>query len=538
MSATAGAAAVLKKEETFGDPIVTRLVNEDKTPWYKKPNLRYMYLWLFLCCMGVEMTSGFDSQLINTLQFSQPFNKYFGNGLKDEKGKWAVEASLLGIISSSYQLGSIVAVPIAPWFNNRFGRRWSILVGSVVMMIGALIQGFSQHVGMYIVARILLGMGILFAIISGSCLIGELAHPKERAILTSLFNASYFIGSIIACAIAIATVNIIGDWSWRLPSLLQMGPSVLQIATVFLLPESPRWLVAQDREEEAYAILVKYHAEGDADNVIVLAEMAQIRSTIKLEMESNKQSWFTMVKKAGMRRRVLIAVFLGLFTQMSGNTLLSYYTNLLYTMMGYTTSYAKTRINIANQCWSLLSATLIALFVTRFRRRVAFMVSSSTMVVCFVSMTIAFQRLSVADDQGVKNHAASVTAMVFYFAYSPCYNIGNNALVYTYLIELFPYAVRTRGIGIEQIFGKAGGFFSNFVNPIAMKAIGWKFFAFEFCFQYFMYPETRGRTLEELAFLFEGQEMADQAVHAVEKQLGEKGGIETIEEIPSGRTAA
>ncbi|KAK5720423.1 hypothetical protein LTR17_014980 [Elasticomyces elasticus] len=543
MSATAG--AILKKEETFGDPIVTRLVNEDKTPWYKKPNLRYMYLWLFLCCMGVEMTSGFDSQLINTLQFSQPFNKYFGNGLKDEKGKWAVEASLLGIISSSYQLGSIVAVPIAPWFNNRFGRRWSILVGSVVMMIGALIQGFSQHVGMYIVARILLGMGILFAIISGSCLIGELAHPKERAVLTSLFNASYFIGSIIACAIAIATVNIIGDWSWRLPSLLQMGPSVLQIATVFLLPESPRWLVSQDREEEAYAILVKYHAEGDADNVIVLAEMAQIRTTIKLEMESNKQSWFTMVKNAGMRRRVLIAVFLGLFTQMSGNTLLSYYTNLLYTMMGYTTSYAKTRINIANQCWSLLSATLIALYVTRFRRRVAFMVSSSTMVVCFVAMTIAFQRLSVADDKGVKNHAASITAMVFYFAYSPCYNIGNNALVYTYLIELFPYAVRTRGIGIEQIFGKAGGFFSNFVNPIAMKAIGWKFFAaycawifFEFCFQYFVYPETRGRTLEELAFLFEGQEMADQAVHAVEKQLGEKGGIETIEEVPSGRSAA
>ncbi|KAK4890201.1 hypothetical protein LTR27_011083 [Elasticomyces elasticus] len=543
MSATAG--AILKKEETFGDPIVTRLVNEDKTPWYKKPNLRYMYLWLFLCCMGVEMTSGFDSQLINTLQFSQPFNKYFGNGLKDDKGKWAVEASLLGIISSSYQLGSIVAVPIAPWFNNRFGRRWSILVGSVVMMIGALIQGFSQHVGMYIVARILLGMGILFAIISGSCLIGELAHPKERAVLTSLFNASYFIGSIIACAIAIATVNIIGDWSWRLPSLLQMGPSVLQIATVFLLPESPRWLVSQDREEEAYAILVKYHAEGDSDNVIVLAEMAQIRSTIKLEMESNKQSWLTMVKKAGMRRRVLIAVFLGLFTQMSGNTLLSYYTNLLYTMMGYTTSYAKTRINIANQCWSLLSATLIALYVTRFRRRVAFMVSSSTMVVCFVAMTIAFQRLSVADDKGVKNHAASITAMVFYFAYSPCYNIGNNALVYTYLIELFPYAVRTRGIGIEQIFGKAGGFFSNFVNPIAMKAIGWKFFAiycgwifFEFCFQYFIYPETRGRTLEELAFLFEGQEMADQAVHAVEKQLGEKGGIETIEEIPSGRSAA
>lgn len=58
-----------------GDPIVTHLVAEDKVAWYKKPNLRYMYIWLFLCCMGVEMTSGFDSQLINTLQYSQSWHK-------------------------------------------------------------------------------------------------------------------------------------------------------------------------------------------------------------------------------------------------------------------------------------------------------------------------------------------------------------------------------------------------------------------------------------------------------------------------------
>jgi len=59
---------------TTADPIVTRLVLEDKVPWYKKKNLRVMYIWLFFCCMGVEMTSGFDSQLINTLQFAQTFH--------------------------------------------------------------------------------------------------------------------------------------------------------------------------------------------------------------------------------------------------------------------------------------------------------------------------------------------------------------------------------------------------------------------------------------------------------------------------------
>lgn len=85
---------------------------------------------------------------------------------------------------------------------------------------------------MYIVARMILGAGILFCIISGSALIGELGYPKERPVLTSLFNSSYFIGQILASAIAIGTTNTKSNWSWRLPSLLQIIPSLLQVATV------------------------------------------------------------------------------------------------------------------------------------------------------------------------------------------------------------------------------------------------------------------------------------------------------------------
>lgn len=517
---------ILSAADGTSDPILTRMIAEDKVPWYKKPNLRFMYLWLFLCCMGVEITSGFDSQLINTLQFSQPFNKYFGDGFKDAKGKWSIEPGMLGFISSCYQLGSILAVPIAPWFNQKYGRRWSIFTGSAIMIVGALLQGFAQHIGMYIVARMLLGVGILFAIISGSSLIGELGHPKERAVLTSLFNASYFIGAIVASGISIKTSDILGNWGWRIPSLLQICPSLLQICTVFLLPESPRWLVSKDRDDEAFAVLTKYHAEGDANNPIVQAEMAQIRSTIKLEMEHSQQSWMDMIRTAGMRRRVLIASMLGLFTQMSGNTLLSYYSNLLFEMMGFDSNYAKTRINIANNCWGFINGTIIALVITRFRRRWMFMLSSSTMLLVFIGMTVSFERLRYAKDNGFKNQSAAISALFFYFAFSPCYNIGNNSLTYTYLVEIFPYAQRTMGIGIEQVFGKLGGFFSVNVNPKALTAIGWKYFAiycawifFELTFIFFMYPETYNRTLEELAFLFEDKELADQAVAAVEKQI-------------------
>ncbi|KAF4468534.1 hexose transporter [Fusarium albosuccineum] len=508
------------------DPIVTRLVEEDKTPWYKKPNLRLMYIWLFCCCMGVEMTSGFDSQLINTLQFAQTFHKYFGNGRTNADGDYAIEAGLLGFVNSSYQLGSIFAVPFAPWVAQRYGRRWSIMLGSFIMVFGALLQGFAQHVAMYIIARMLLGMGILFCIISGAALIGELGHPKERATLTSLFNSSYFIGQITASAIALGTTDIKSNWAWRVPSLLQICPSLIQIATVFLLPESPRYLISRDRTEEAAAILVKYHAEGDAHSPLVQAEIVQIRETIKTEMEVSGQSWMELLRTPGMRRRFLVTIFIGLFTQLSGNTLISYYSGVLFQMMGYTSNYAKTRINLANACWSLINATIIALIVTRFPRRKMYMLSASLMLLCFIAITVSLERLQAAESAGIKNKSAGIAALFFYFAYSPTYNIGNNALTYTYLVELWPYAQRSRGIGVQQIFGKLAGFFSTNVNSIALDAIKWRYLAiycgwifFEFCIIFLLYPETSGRTLEELAFLFEDDQLNEKTVAAVEKQI-------------------
>lgn len=85
---------------------------------------------------------------------------------------------------------------------------------------------------MYIIARMILGFGIPCCIVAGSSLIGELAYPKERPALTSLFNVSYFIGSIVAAAICFGTNSIQSNWAWRIPSLLQLCPSLLQMAFV------------------------------------------------------------------------------------------------------------------------------------------------------------------------------------------------------------------------------------------------------------------------------------------------------------------
>ncbi|OCL05099.1 general substrate transporter [Glonium stellatum] len=497
------------------DPILTRMVAEDKVPWWKKPNLRILYCLLLPTCIGIEMTSGFDSQMINTVQIVPPWQTFFHKP----------NGPLKGVIAAIYSLGAIFSLPLIPIVNDGFGRRWAIMLGSCIMVLGALLQGFANGVAMYIIARWLLGFGIPFCIVAGSSLIGELSYPKERPILTSLFNALYFVGALVAAGITFGTQDLKSNWAWRIPSLLQATPSLLQITFIFLIPESPRFLVSKDRREEAFAILVKYHGEGNAGSEIVKAEMAQIESTIKLELETTNRSWFEMVKPPGMRRRVIIASFLGLFTQWSGNTLVSYYLNDLLVLIGYTDPNFKGKLNIGLNCWNLVNGVTAALVVRRFPRRVMYMTCAISLLCVYIGWTISMQ-------QFLTHHGrvAAKLAIFFMFAYSPCYNIGYNALTYTYLVELFPYAQRARGIAIFQFFGRGAGFFTTFVNPIGLQNIKWKWLvvyccwiAFEIVFMWFMFPETGGRTLEELAFLFEDKSLADQATLAVEKQIHHEG---------------
>ncbi|KAE8449216.1 hypothetical protein EG329_008383 [Mollisiaceae sp. DMI_Dod_QoI] len=508
------------------DPVLTHIVEEDKVRWWKKRNLRLLYLLLYPTCMGIEITSGFDSQMINGLQLIDPWNRYYGKATTvDGETTWAVAGPLLGMISSAYNLGAILAVPVVPWVAQKWGRRWSIFIGSVFQCVGALLQGFSQNAAMYIIARMILGFGIVFCIVSGSAMLGELSYPKERPIMTSMFNASWFVGSLIASGIVVETAKMHSNWGWRIPSLLQCCPSVVQMTFIFFLPESPRYLISKEKREEAFDILVKYHAEGDRDSLFVKTEMAQIETTIKLELEASKLSWWDMVRTPGMRRRTFIASAMGLYTQWSGNTLISFYLGKILVMIGYTDAYTKTMFNLGNTAWSFINGTAIALISPRFPRRTMFLVGAFGMLFVYIGWTIAMQRAMLALEHKSTNSAAGIAVLFFIFFFSPWYNIGNNALAYTYMVELFPYAQRSRGISIEQFFVRGAGFFTNFINPIGMDGAGWKYFIMyiamicaEILTIYFFYPETYGRTLEELSFLFE-DDLADKQVVAVEKTI-------------------
>jgi MFS family permease len=123
--------------------------------------------------------------------------------------------------------------------------------------------------------------------------------------------------------VTLGTFAMTSNWGWRIPSFLQVVPSLLQVSFIWFLPESPRWLVSKGRGDEAYAILVKYHAEGDENSDFVKAEYTQIEETLEAELKTSQMNRKGVFSTPGMRKRVIIASFLGLSIQWSGTGLIS-----------------------------------------------------------------------------------------------------------------------------------------------------------------------------------------------------------------------
>jgi fucose permease len=323
---------------------------------------------------------------------------------------------------------------------------------------------------MFIIARIILGHGIVYAIIGGAALLGELGHPKERAFLGSMFNAFFGVGAVLGSGIVVRTLLIPSDWSWRLPSILQAAPSLIQIAFAFTVPESPRWLVSKDRSEEALEILIKYHAEGDASQELPHIEMAEIRKALELENASRSRGWAELYQTKGMRHRSLIGAALGLFVQFSGNNLISNYLVQILRKIGITDPHVQVRYTVGTEAWGFLVGLLMAGITPRFPRRKMYLLCASSLLCVYTAWTIAQARNRIT---GSKETGYAV--LVFIFLYKPAYCIGYNALTYVYMVEIFPYYVRTKGLSWFQLFGRSASMFSSFVNPIGLRDLDWKY---------------------------------------------------------------
>jgi len=442
----------------------------------------------------------------------------------------------LGLLGAITGIGTLAAFPISPYVSDGLGRRPSIALGASIMTIATILQAASNSVGMFIGARFLIGFGLAFAASAAPVLVTEIAFPTQRAQLTSMYNTLWFLGSIIAAWTTFGTFRIPTSWAWRIPSALQALPSVIQVLFIWFVPESPRWLVSKGREDDALKTLAYYHGNGNANDPLVQYEFEEIKAAIDFDKNvASNIGWTALFKTPGNLRRMRIIVALAVFSQWSGTGLVAYYLNKVFIALGITDNSTQLLINGILNIFNFIVAITAGFLCERVGRRRLFLISTVGMFVCWTLQTACFALYSTT---GNTKAAHTVIAMIFLFF--GFYDIAFSPLIVSYIVEILPYSLRAKGFVMFNFFISLSIIFNQYVNPIALDNLGWKYYLvyvafllFEIVFCYFFIVETKNLSLEETAALFDGDEtlalitekaagvMHAEALHSNSKSISE-----------------
>ncbi|KAH8812529.1 general substrate transporter [Xylogone sp. PMI_703] len=497
------------------------LGQQDKSGLGLTPALIKLYLVLTPATLVVCATNGYDGSVLTGLQGIDEWKNQFGNP----------NGALLGITSAAYALGAIASTFFSSVISDSVGRRWPIFIGSIIMMVGVVMQCVSKSIGLFIGGRIVVGFGISLALAAAPVLISELAHPRHRVFFTAMYNCSFSLGSVLAAWVAYGAVHIPNSWAWRLPTLLQAAPALIQTSAIWFLDESPRWLCYKDRGDEAFAILVKHHGDGDPNHPMPIAEYHEMCVALLREKEMRHKGLRLFLQTPANRKRLFILVTLAVFGQWSGLGLISYYLTKILSSIGIEGQQEQTRLNGIVTTVSYATSVMAVILATKVGRRVLFVGGGIFMWLSLVGFTIA---IAVYNEKGTVGSSRASLGLIFIF--NSAYNFCLIPMIYLYSTEILPYRLRAMGLSISVFSTKASLFFNQFVNPIGLGSLGWKYYlvyvvwvAIEVLTMYLVYPETRGHSLETMPEVF-GEHvldgMEDKILGNNDADLVEVGGVD------------
>ncbi|ODQ62882.1 hypothetical protein WICANDRAFT_50734 [Wickerhamomyces anomalus NRRL Y-366-8] len=485
--------------------------------WFKVPHLLKLNLILLIVSL-TSTNTGYDGSLLNAFQSIPDWRMAMNNP----------SGAVLGAINNGVVFGCILGFPFASPIGDRYGRRHAVTIGNIVMIIGTVIQSYSRAYAMFLVARIIIGFGNFISSVSSPSLISELSYPTHRQAVTAFFNSNWYLGAIIAGWVSFGTRNVGSNWSWRIPTILQGLFPVIQFFLIYLVPESPRWLISKGRNQEARDLLLKYHAGGDESvgGALVDFEMSEIELALEQERLAkkiaDKSSYFDFLKTPGNRKRLFLTCFVAFVMQLSGNGLVSYYLNKVLNSIGITSPTEQLIFNGGLQIYNWGISIIINLLVFQnFRRRVVFNTSIAMMLFFYIIWTILS---AINQERNFEDKSLAKGVMAMIFLYYLAYNIGLNGLPYLYMTEISTYQLRSKLMNINIFGQQVAGVYNGFVNSIAMDAIEWKYYivyccilAVELVVSYLTFVETSGRTLEEMAEVF-GESIGDHGFTLAQKK--------------------
>ncbi|KAM5344119.1 hypothetical protein ACJ41O_012656 [Fusarium nematophilum] len=455
---------------------------------------------MLLVCLVAALncaTIGYDASMMSSLNILSEFQTRFD-----------IDTNLKGLLTAAQNLGAIVAGLFVGSIVDKLGRKGGILISSCIVLVSCVLHSTATTKAQLFVGRILVGIAKSVDIAAVPTYLVELAPPTRRGFVAGLYWACWLLGAIISSAVGYGARSIEGSWSWQLICICMAGPALSCIISLFFIPESPRWLISRGREREGLDVLAKFHGKGDETDPLVVAQFREIKEAISYEQQNQFESyrawWKAFAGSKANLYRGFILITLGVFEQTIGSSIITFYLSSVLDLAGITSEKEQFAINVSQNCVAFVSALVGICFIDKVGR-IPMLVAGTTFCAAVLATTAGL----TAQQSGNSDGRNGIIAMIFLFQIG--YSSTWTPLSFSYCAEILNFTIRAKGMAFYSIFTSSAGFFNQYVIPIGLAGIGWRFYIVGVVWNLFVatvvgftYLETSGLTLEQIDQRFNG----------------------------------
>ncbi|KAL4999750.1 general substrate transporter [Aspergillus recurvatus] len=441
---------------------------------------------------------GFDNQAFATTQAMDAFSKHFGE-YNEDTGDYALNSRWLSLFNSLNYIGFAAGVITGSLISARLGRRWCMFTLSIYALITATITVTSNNTAQIMAARILNYVYVGMELSVVPVFQAEIVPAEVRGLVVGTYQLSLTLGGVVINAVCYGTSRLTDNRAWRIPlGLFYIVPTIIA-ASIFFLPESPRWLLQKSRVEEAKASLQRLR-EGAFTEDQVDKEFRELEFALENEVEQGK---FIELFRGKNLKRTLLVVAVNFFQQATGQAFTSQYGGVyvrslkVFNPMLYT---------LMSSCISSFVMICVLSIADKAGRRKLLMLSSVIMLSGLTTMA----GLGVNEPVTTQRMKGVISMMV---VFGVGFASGWGPLTYVVVTEVSSLRLRDHtsrlGFAINVCFNFAVNFsvpYLVFEDQVGLESkVGFIFGAVAFLslvFTYFCIPECKGKTLEQVDWLF------------------------------------
>ena len=389
------------------------------------------------------------------------------------------------VVVAAVLLGCVAGAMFGGELADKFGRRSTLMQVAILFVIGAIGTALAPNATWLAVGRVVVGVAIGVASFTAPLYISEVSPPRVRGRLVSLNQLMITIGIVVSY---LADYALAGAEAWRWMFGLAAVPAIVLFAGLLFLPESPRWLMSRSRGDEARGLLGKIRESGDVEG-----EIAEIAASLS----EQKGSWRELFD-ASLRPALIVGIGLAVFQQFTGINTVIYYAPTIFQFAGFKSAaaiLATVGVGVVNVLMTILALRLL----DRAGRRPLLLYGIVGMVISLGVLGYAFLLPSLSN-------VIAWIAVISLAVYVACFAIGLGPVFWLMIAEIYPLKIRGRAMGVATVANWGSNLLVALTFLSLLHALGraWTFWLYaivgilSWMFVYWMVPETKGRTLEEI----------------------------------------